>query len=408
MAGVTRANDFLNTLGITSHIVQQRMTPAQWQSAWPYLGVRNDRDDFTCDGCDPNNWNVNFFIPMHNTYGVKWVGMAYGPDINNATFAQWDQLGAAHALVAVEGPNEPNNQPFVYNGVACNQGSTFQGCANWMHDAYAKLKADPNLVGIPMWSLTEPGSEPDDVKLQFLNGFADFANLHNYVVGNDGVVVDNKAWAAEAPDAAECCAFDGADGEFVRSTFSKKFPASPLGTGASIPRVTTETGWDDTTGPISADMKGKILTSVYLDAVARGWSYTFIYQMLDDVDTFGLFTNANPPVPKLAATYIHNLTTILADTSSAFTPTPIAYSVVGATPNVHSLLMQKASSTYELAVWDEAFASQTATNVTVHLDTPRTGRVYDVTRGTAPVSTFSAQIDVPLTLSDHAMIIEVQ
>src|ERR1700730_5212614 len=140
-------------------------------------------------------------------------------------------------------------------------------------------------------------------------------------------------------------------------------------------------------------MRGKVLTSAYLDAAARGWAYTFIYQMLDDLptDTFGLFTNTNPPAPKLAATYIHNLTSILADTSSSFTPTPITYTLSGAPSTVHSLLMQKSNGTYELAVWGEAFASQMPASVTLTLDTPRTGEVYDITVGPTPVSTFSAQ-----------------
>jgi hypothetical protein len=413
VVGVMRSNDFLNTLGVTSHIVQQRMTPVQWQVAFPYLGVRLDRDDFTCDGCDPNNWNANFFIPMHTKFGVKWVGMAYaagsdptGSDIGT-TLGVWDQLGKAGALAAVEGPNEPNNQPFNYKGVDCNQGTTFQGCANYQTDLYNAVKADSNLTGLPVWSETEVGAESDNVGLQFISGFADAANLHNYVVGNDRQIVDNKAWASEAPDAAECCAFDGMDGEFLRSTWGKKFPASPLGSGSSIPKVTTETGWDDTTGPISADMKGKILTSVYLDGAARGWLDTFIYQMLDDVDTFGIFTNASPPVPKLSATYIHNLTSIIADTSSAFTPTPISYSVQNNPVTGHSLLLQKSNGTYALAVWGEAFASETPTAVTVNLGaTYANVSVFDITVGTTAINAYSLVNSIPLTLTDHPFIIE--
>ncbi len=405
VAGVMRANDFLNTLGVTSHIVQQRYTPAQWEVAWDYLGVRHDRDDFTCDGCDPHNWNANFFIPEHQKRGVTFLGMSYIDDGN--TFKEWDQLGKAGALFAVEGPNEPNNQPFNYKGVYCNRGTTFQGCANLQHDLYKELKADSNLVGLPMFSITEVGAEPDNVGLQFLSPatgpFADYANLHNYVDGNDGVLYDNKAWYSEAPDAAEACCFDGMDGEFIRDTWSKHYPASPLGTGASIPRVTTETGWD--TVHISQNMQGKVLTSVYLDAAVRGWAYTFIYQMIDDVDTLGLFQNTTPPTPKLAATYIHNLTSILADASSAFTPTPITYGVTNMPSTGHSLLMQKANGTYELVVWGEAFASQTQTNITVTLDVARVVKVYDITKGTTPVQTFSGQ-NVPLTLSDHALILE--
>ena len=106
------------------------------------------------------------------------------------------------------------------------------------------------------------------------------------------------------------------DGDFLGTTWSRHFAASPYSAGVIIWRVTTETGWD--TASLSQDQQGKVLTNVYLSAAARGWSYTFIYQMIDDADTFGVFLNTNPLTPKMAATYIHNLTTILRDTNSNF------------------------------------------------------------------------------------------
>ena len=62
---------------------------------------------------------------------------------------------------------------------------------------------------------------------------------------------------------------------------------------------------------------------------------------------------------KLAATYMHNLTTILADTSSNFTPVSVPISIVNAQPAtiVHYLLMEKSSGKYEFRIWDEAFTS---------------------------------------------------
>ena len=47
----------------------------------------------------------------------------------------------------------------------------------------------------------------------------------------------------------------------------------------------------------------------------------------DDADTFGVFLNTNPLMPKMAATYIHNLTTILGDTNSNVSATPLSYSI---------------------------------------------------------------------------------
>lgn len=405
VAGVMRAFDFLETLGVTSHIVQQGLTPAQFDTDMAYLpGIRHVRDDFTCDGCDPHNWNATFFIPEHQNHGLTFVGMPYAANgaTIGVTFLQWDQLGAAGALFAVEGPNEPNNQPFTYNGIACNQGSTFQGCVNFQHDLLAATRADANTASLPMFSITEVGAEPDNVGLQFISGFADYANLHNYVDDNSHATnQNNHAWAAEAPGGAEGCCYDGMDGEFFNKTFSKQFPAS---LDTNIPRVTTETGWDDIHA--SADYKGKSLVNVLLSAAKRGWRYTFLYQLQDDRDTFGLFTAASQP--KLAATYIHNMLTILADNSSNFTPVVLEYSIPNEPATVHDLLMQKSSGVYELAVWDDRPIGVAAETVTINLPRTMNGSVYDVTLGTAPVAAFNGAAQIQFSMTDHAMILEMQ
>jgi hypothetical protein len=74
----------------------------------------------------------------------------------------------------------------------------------------------------------------------------------------------------------------------------------------------------------------------------------------------------------------------------------------------YSLLLQKSNGTYELVVWGEAFASQTVTRVTVNLGkTFSTVKVYDVTGGTSPASTFSNANSVVVNISDHPIILEL-
>jgi len=73
---------------------------------------------------------------------------------------------------------------------------------------------------------------------------------------------------------------------------------------------------------------GKLLLNVYMAQFKRGWSYTFIYQMVDNQggDSAGWGFSIQIIRRRLAATYIHNLTTILADNSS-FTPGALNYSI---------------------------------------------------------------------------------
>jgi hypothetical protein len=183
------------------------------------------------------------------------------------------------------------------------------------------------------------------------------------------------------------------------------FSASPYSAGPRLPRVTTETGWP-TDGSITPDQQGKLLVNLYLSAAKRNWSYTFIYRMFDDNwASWGIYA-LDHMTPKLAATYIHNMTSILSDTSSNFSPAALDYSIPGEPATVHDLLMQKSDGTYELAVWGDQVAGESAT-VTINLDETRpTVNVYDVTSGTSPIQTLSNVSSVPLTLTDHAFFIE--
>src|SRR5207248_629590 len=126
-----------------------------------------------------------------------------------------------------------------YNGVACNHSSTFLGCAQFQRDLYATAKADPKLASLPVFTLTEPGAEPDNAGLQFATipagagakmpdgtVYADYVNVHNYVQCNGCTTIrDNQAWFAEAPGSAEAYSYDGIDGEFINHTWSKHFTA---------------------------------------------------------------------------------------------------------------------------------------------------------------------------------------
>jgi hypothetical protein len=174
-----------------------------------------------------------------------------------------------------------------------------------------------------------------------------------------------------------------------------------------LPRVTTETGWDSVSDIGGERTQGAVLVNTYLAQFKRGWRYTFIYQLRDGEGgngNQGLF-NANS-TPKLAATYIHNLTNILADTASLPSPGILNYSISNQSATVHDLLIQKSNGVFELAIWDE----NTRGNDKVRVNLGRTFRVvnvYDVTVNTQPTQVFTNVDSVSLNLSDHAAIIEI-
>jgi hypothetical protein len=272
----------------------------------------------------------------------------------------------------------------------------------------------------PVFAPSEAGgSEPNNVGLQFLtipNGadtlmpdgtkYADFANVHNYVIGNGkcGTLADNQAWNAEDPTLNSC--WDGLYGEYSL-TWNKHFQGYPTNQVTTLPRVTTETGWyTEGNGAISEVQQGNLFLDLYLDAYKRGWSYTFIYYLHDTTSQgfWGLFHTDYTPKP--SATYLRNLTRILEDTSSSFTPRQVNYSIPSEPATVHDLLIQKCHGTFDLAVWDERVTG--SDQVIVNLGSQYKSVVlYDPTVCTGASQRLRNVSSVVLSLSNHPVIIEI-
>jgi hypothetical protein len=411
-----KANDFLNSLGVGTHIIQGVDSTAQVIRGLQYTGIRNIRDDATHDPA--------MFANLCNVHAATGAMVDELPIVDSESndiqdsLIEYESLAGCGAMLAAEGPNEPNNFNFNYNGSTCSTSTSFAPCAQYQADLYKAIKNDPKLAEKPVWSLTEPGSEPDNQGLQYLTipsgagalqpsgtVYGDAANLHNYVRGNgQNALEDNQAWFAES-DGPSQGSWDGLDGEFLNQTWNMRFSASPYSAGPGLPRVTTETGWP-TDGSITPDQQGKLLVNLYLSAAKRNWSYTFIYRMFDDTwAAWGIYA-VDHTTPKLAANYIHNMTSILSDSSSDFGPATLDYSISGEPATVHDLLIQKSDGTYVLAVWGDQIAGESA-NVTVNLGrTFSMVNVYDVTIGTSPIQSLSSISSVPLTLTDHAFFLE--
>jgi len=234
--------------------------------------------------------------------------------------------------------------------------------------------------------------------------YADYANSHNYVTSTRKMYIDNQAWNAADPTLSG--PWDGLVGEYG-VTWGHHFQGYTTEQLLTLPRVTTETGWDSMSSIGGERTQGTILVNTYLAQFKRGWRYTFIYQLRDGEggsDNLGLF-NSNS-TPKLAATYIHNLTSILADQTPVASPGILNYSIIDEPATVHDLLIQKSSGTFELVVWDENVRGQD--NVVVNLGrTYATVNVYDVTVGASPIQTLANVGSVTLNMNDHALIIEI-
>ncbi len=403
--------DFLDSIGVCTHIGQGIDNPSPSAAALAYAGIRNIRDD-------GNPRHLQDWISVHYQAGVKVVLTQSGPDDEAIPrlISTSQQLAAAGALLAMEGPNEPNNWAVTYQGQKSKGDATFLPVARWQREFYAKVKSDPVLQHYPVFHSSEAGgSEPDNVGLQFLTiptgagtlmpdgtRYADYANVHNYICRRPAII-DNMAWLNADP-----LFHDWSDGIYVEygKTWRKGFTGYSNAGLATLPRVTTETGWATGGKNLTPEQQGRLYLNLYLAQFKQGFKYTFIYMLRDAGGSdagYGLFDADYHP--KQSATYLHNLTTILSDNGVA-RPGKLRYTIPNPPATVHDLLLRKSNGAFELAVWNERVNG--TNDVTVDLGgTHRSVKVFDPTIGIAPIQTYAKARSVPLTLSDHPVVMEI-
>jgi hypothetical protein len=408
------ASDFLNSIGTLSAISVRGENLQKTIECTKYLGIRWLRAGIE------GNIPIEQLNKLHQEAGVRFSwGFGSGSSDLGKLLATGRQVAQVGALLAFEGPNEPNNWGIQYHGQAGGRNGTWKPVAELQSDLYSAVKSDPVLKAYPVWSISECGAETDNVGLQFLKIpmeagtvmpegtiYADYANVHNYIYHpNASGLEDNKTWRAADPGPA--CRVDGLYGEYGK-TWARHYPGYSAVDLISLPRVTTETGCT-IGGPVTEEIHARNLLTMYLDQFRRGWSYTAVYLLRDRVDEGGnqRFGFYRPDyTPRKAAVYLHNLTSILTDTGPVRNTGKLSYSISDEPATVHDLLLQKSDGVYELVVWDERLKG--ADDVGINLgNTHASAKVYDPTIGTAPSQVLSRADTLSLTLSDHPVVIEI-
>ncbi|RWF63042.1 glycosyl hydrolase [Mesorhizobium sp. M4B.F.Ca.ET.190.01.1.1] len=409
-------NDFLNSIGVVSTFPDRGQPLARTIEMVRYCGFRWVRAGI--EGLsDEGPTTIQTFLDLHRETGARlnWGLVSGGTDVKKLV-ETGRVLAEAGALLAFEGNNEPNNWGVTYQGE--NGGGTeasWMAVAKLQRDLYQAVKSDPMLAKYPVWSISEPGAQRDNVGLQFLTippdaqtrmpdgtKYADYANLHNYIYhSHSPYPADNKTWHAADPTAAS--RVDGLFGNFG-VTWGRGFQGyKQLNT---LPRVTTETGVA-IGGSVTEQMHGLNLMSMYLAQFKRGYAYTSVYLLRDRTDeegnqSFGFFKPDYSP--RKAAIYLHNLTTILADKGTLAKPGQLDFTIADQPETVHELLLQHSDGTFQLIVWDERLSGQDY--VTLQFgDTRASVTTYDPTIGVEPVQTLSNVRSLEITLSDHPIVI---
>lgn len=237
--------------------------------------------------------------------------------------------------------------------------------------------------------------------------------------GNSGNLVtfdpqENLTGLATDANAHPYPSYGAEPGSYIASNYLDAY-----GTATPGPRVITEDGYDtDPNDPngVSQLAQAQGDTDILLDAYKSGVSQTYLYELLDEKPDpnntnsemhFGLFNNDN--TPKLAATAIHDLTTILADNganATSFTPGTLDWSATGMPGTANSMLLEKSNGTFDLALWNETTSA--ASQITVSLgSTYQNVEVFDPITGSTPIETLSNVSKVTLSLGNDPLIIQV-
>jgi hypothetical protein len=413
-------NDFLNSIGVVTTFPDRGQPLARTIEMVRYCGFRWVRAGI--EGLsDKGPTTIQTFLDLHRETGVRlsWGLVSGGTDVKKLV-ETGKVLAEAGALLAFEGNNEPNNWGVTYQGEkGGGREHSWMAVAKLQRDLYQAVKRDPVLAKYPVWSISEPGAQRDNVGLQFLTippgaqtlmpdgtKYADYANVHNYIYHpHSPYLADNKTWDAADPTAAS--KVDGLFGNFG-VTWARRFRGYTQEQLDTLPRVTTETG-TNIEGPVTEEIHGLNLMNLYLAQFKRGYAYTSVYLLRDRTDedgnqSFGFYRADYSP--RKAAIYLHNLMTILADNGTLAKPGHLDFAIVNQPETVHELLLQHSEGTFQLIVWDERLRGQH--RVTVQLGvTPASARIYDPTIGIEPVRTPTNVSSFELALSDHPIVIAI-
>ena len=409
--------DFLDSIGAVSSVSRRGEEIEGTIDGLRYTGIRWLRVGYE------DNAPIEDFLKAHSATGVKFsYGMLSGHSNVDRLLEDSRILANADALIALEGSNEPNNfGPINYKGETGGKSHSWLPVAKMHRDLYAAAKADPILKDYPVWALCENGAQTDNAGLQFLaipegsntlmpdgTKYADYANCHNYICHPTWPGLhDNQTWLSSAPD--KDCPVDGLYGNYGL-TWRNKFQGYTDEQLQLLPRVTTETGIV-IDNEVSEDLQGRLYLDLYLSQFKQGWKHTAIYLFKGranepEHESFAFYKLDNSP--KQAAHYMHNFTSILDDKAP---DSPLGgkldYTIPAQPATTHDLLLQRSNGNFVLILWGERFKSGGSDDITIKL-AQKFNRVlvYDPIIGTDIQQTLSDTDAIPVSLTDHPVILE--
>lgn len=391
---------WVNNLGACVHLAWAGTPYANATNvanALDYIGFYNVRDVF-----EPNDqFNAGYATLLSRG---KHVNMVVGQDDIPGAISALGQLETAHpgGVRSIEGPNEVDNWPLSYHG---QSGASADKA--YQKALYQAVKADSLLGQKPVYMFTFGGLTLSNYQsVGDLSAFADYANQHIYYGGGQ------PAYGWSPGDTTF---------HWQSWTDMAKVPAP------NRQVVITETGASTSTGDggVSEAVQARTTLNSLMDAERYGDPAVFLYELMDSSNVgpddyeshFGLYRWDGSAKP--AATFVHNLTTILTSggASEAFAPGALNYSVAHLPDEwAGQLLFQGGDGTFYIVIWTEPdiwnetnntpIASPTY-SVDVSFGTTNQLQVYDPAQGTSALETVSGSA-ITVKLTDHPIVVSVR
>jgi hypothetical protein len=417
---------FVASSGNLTTTVTPPMRAFDFYSKWGVNGT-NDGPGLIQAGLQTLHMN-RVRLPVYNDYsaaaalaqaGVKLHIMLQWYNTPPIPVSRWlqglkDNVVTPHpgAVLTVSGPNELNlpwlASTFCYpDGDQC--GIAAANAAQ--HDLYTGIHADPafNRIKVNMWPLGFPYDPKYTSSVGDQTASCDQAEIHDYYAADDlnqfwGQATGSKAIDTYYGFARQVCnrptvqtTEDGWCAPMVPSCQSSAPPQS-VASEYVVARVALNTMIDHA--------KRLDNTGVYYFTLCCGDAW---WSLLRDYRT-----------PKPQGTAIANFLTIIND------PGPDAaisqggemnYSLAGMPDKSEHFVIQKSDGTYDIilenhrSIWDATNHVQISVPtvpITVTFPCAMSGGVYDATKGTSPISTFSNVTSVQLGLGDAPLIVQVK
>lgn len=359
-----KASDFVNAIGVNTHLrftAYRNNFDAIIYPKLKLLGIKNIRDGVPYKGflaAADTALIKNRFIKLYDSLGIKVTYLLDSRKVvdsinlrDNAYYLSVFKSSSKlrQTIQTLEGFNEPDLSIYSWypHGWDTLTYKIQKGLYNTAH-------AMPELAGIKVvntsivtyWSLP---SRPNMVAAisPSISNYFDYVNFHTYDSGGDNWKMFPATY------------FDLTKKFFPPIQNGKPFMITEMGyENARNWNLPGSAGYNSNTYHYLSELSsGKYYSVLFLEQLKRGAVRAYCYEFMDqntsdqanNENNFGLIHSDGSVKP--AFTAIKNTIDLLKDANTAFTPTPLTYTITGDTTNIRRYLFQKADGRYYLAMW---------------------------------------------------------